>query len=118
MGCLHPLDPLTAEEIRAVAAIVRAQRDVTDRWRFASIDLKEPSKRALAPSQDGAVPLPREAEIVCWNRDDGAAFKGVVSLADERVTSWEALRGGEHPPMTPDEFHEVDAALRKDARVI
>ena len=54
---------------------------------------------------------------MCWNRDDGAAYKGVVSLGDERVLSWEH-RPGEHPPMTPDEFHDVDAALRSDPRIV
>ena len=54
---------------------------------------------------------------MCWNRDDGAAFKGTVSLDAKRVVSWEALHG-QHPPMTPDEFHECDAALRAHPRVI
>jgi primary-amine oxidase len=116
MGSTHPLDPLTADEIRTAAAIVRAQDDVTDRWRFASIDLREPSKQALAAGA-AEVPPPREAEVVGWNRDDGVAFKGVVSLTDERVVAWEALPG-EHPPMTPDEFHEVDAVLRHDPRIV
>ena len=114
MSSRHPLDPLTAEEIRAAAAIVKAQRGVTDRWRFASIDLKEPSKQALTDSAQA--PL-RTAEIVCWNRDDGNAYKGVVSLTDQQVIAWEA-RPGEHPPMTPDEFHECDSALRTEPRVI
>ena len=114
MSSLHPLDPLTAEEIRAVAAIVKAERGVTDRWRFASIDLKEPPKHALAGATDTPA---RQAEVVCWNRDDGAAYKGVVSLTDRRVLTWEP-RPGEHPPMTPDEFHEVDHALRTEPRVV
>jgi primary-amine oxidase len=114
MSSRHPLDPLTAEEIRAAAAIVRAQCGVTDRWRFAWIDLKEPSKQALA---DNAEAPPRTAEIVCWNRDDGNAYKGVVSLTDQRVLAWDE-RPGEYPPMTPDEFHECDEALRTEPRVI
>jgi primary-amine oxidase len=97
MSPTHPLDPLTAEEIRTAAALVRAQPGVTDRWRFASIDLKEPPKQALG----ARTPLPREAEVVGWSRDDGTAFKGVVSLTDGRVVAWEPLPG-EHPPMTPD----------------
>jgi len=94
MTSTHPLDPLTAEEIRAAAAIVKAEQGVTERWRFASIDLKEPPKHALKDAPT------REAEVVCWNRDDGAAFKGMVSLADERVTSWNRLPAHDHPPMT------------------
>jgi Cu2+-containing amine oxidase len=121
MSTRHPLDPLTAEEIRTAVAIVRSERGVTERWRFASIHLKEPSKQALAGVTDagaGDASPPREAQVVCWNRDDGAAYKGIVSLADERLISWETLLLGEHPPITPDEFHECDAALRHDPRVI
>ena len=120
-GTGHPLDPLTAEEIRAAVAVLRSERGVTERWRFASIDLKEPSKQALAGVTDagaGEASPPREAEVVCWNRDDGAAFKAIVSLEDGSVRSWEPTRPGEHPPMTPDEFHECDAALRLDPCIV
>ena len=43
----HPLDPLSADEIREAAAIVRRERGVGERWRFASIELREPSKAAV-----------------------------------------------------------------------
>ena len=43
----HPLDPLTADEIRQAAAIVRRDRGVGEGWRFASIELKEPAKADL-----------------------------------------------------------------------
>ncbi len=115
MTSTHPLDPLTAEEIRAAAAVVKRDCGVTERWRFASIDLKEPPKRALG---DATHTPARQADVVCWNRDDGAAYKGIVSLADQRLISWTPLLPGEHPPMTPDEFHECDVALRKDPGVI
>ena len=114
MTSSHPLEPLSAEEIRRAARIVNEQRGVSERWRFASIDLQEPSKQALADRDQAP---PRTAEVVCWNRDDGNAYKGVVSLTDERVVTWEE-RPGEHPPMTHDEFHECDAVLRTEPRVI
>ncbi len=44
----HPLDPLTADEIRQAAVIVRRERGVGEGWRFASIELREPSKADLA----------------------------------------------------------------------
>ncbi|MBV8218781.1 MAG: primary-amine oxidase [Solirubrobacterales bacterium] len=112
----HPLDPLTADEIRTAAAIVRDERGVTDRWRFAWIDLKEPPKGS--PRDIAYHPPERQAEVVCWNRDDGAAFKGTVSLDSNSVISWEALSGDHHPPMTPDEFHDCDVALRTHPEVI
>ena len=44
----HPLDPLSAAEIRHVAAALRARKGVDPGWRFASIDLAEPAKEDLS----------------------------------------------------------------------
>ncbi len=75
----HPLDPLTADEVREVAAILRRDRGVEPpRWRFASIELNEPPKAALREPRERR-PL-REALAVCWNREDGQAYRAVVSL--------------------------------------
>jgi primary-amine oxidase len=103
----HPLDPLTAEEIRQAAAILRRDRGVGAGWRFASIDLREPAKDVLAA---GAV-AGRETTVVCWDRSDGRAFRAVVSLTDDAVTAWEDLPG-QQPNMTVDEWHECDVMLR------
>ncbi len=112
----HPLDPLTAEEIRQAATVLRRDREVSDRWRFASIELREPSKQAVREYQPGA-PIIREARVVCWNRDDGKAYKARVSLTDDRVVEWRHEPDGQ-PNMTIDEFHESDQTLRREPRVI
>ena len=110
----HPLDPLSAEEIRAAVATVRREHATTDGWRFAVIDLHEPTKEEL--TADTAPP--RVADIVCWNRTDGRAFKGTVSLAEDRIASWAALAPGEHPSMTVADYHEADAVLRRHPAMI
>jgi primary-amine oxidase len=112
----HPLDPLTADEIRAAVAILRRDQGLTERWRIASIELREPAKDVARDHRPGD-PVARAAIVVCWNRDDGQAFKAVVSLTEDRVAAWEH-RPGEQPNMTVDEFHEVDAALRAHPDVI
>jgi len=109
----HPLDPLSADEIRATVAILRREHAAGDGWRFAMIELHEPSKAALA----GDAPVERAATVLCWNRADGQAYKAVVSLAGDRVETWQH-RPGEQPNMTIDEFHEVNDALRRDPRVV
>jgi primary-amine oxidase len=109
----HPLDPLDADEIRAVVAILRREHAPDDGWRFAMIELREPAKPALA----GGGAVERAANVLCWNRADGQAYKAVVSLTGDRVTSWEH-RPGEQPNMTIDEFHEVNAALRHEPRLV
>ena len=110
----HPLNPLTAGEIRQAAAILRRDRGVGGTWRFASIELKEPAKAtlpALGADQQAGLPASREAIVVCWDRTDGQAHRATVSLTGDEVTSWEHLPG-QQPNMTVDEWHECDEMLR------
>jgi primary-amine oxidase len=112
----HPLEPLTADEIRRAAAIVRRERGVGDGWRFASIELKEPSKADL-PALEAGRRSGREALVVCWDRADGQAYRAVVSLTGDAVTAWEHLPG-QQPNMTVDEWHECDEMIRAHPAVI
>ena len=111
----HPLDPLTAEEFRHATAILRRDKGVEERWRFASIELKEPPKQALRVYTPGTE-ITRDALVVCWNRNDGRAYESVVSLNEDRVVSWEH-RPGEQPNITEDEAEECDEILHKDPKV-
>ena len=109
-GPEHPLDPLTADQIRQAAAILRRDRGVGGTWRFASIELKEPAKAAL-PALEAGLQASRAAIVVCWDRTDGQAYRAVVSLTGDDVTQWEHLPG-QQPNMTVDEWHECDEMLR------
>ena len=105
---VHPLDPLSADEIRLAAAALRRDQGVGERWRFASIELREPPKGEA---------ISRQAEVICWNRDDGKVYKARVDLEADRVLSWDHQPDGQ-PNMTVDEFYECDQTLRADPRVI
>jgi primary-amine oxidase len=112
----HPLDPLTADEFRAAAAVLRRDKGVDERWRFASIELREPAKdvvRSFAPGD----PIRREARVTCWSRDEGTTYKALVSLTDDAVLSWDAVPG-EQANMTLDEWHEAHEALIANPDVI
>jgi primary-amine oxidase len=112
----HPLDPLSAPEIRQAAAILRRDTALSDRWRFASIELREPSKQVVREHLTGA-PVTREARVVCWDRDEGQTYKALVSLTDDRVVDWHH-EPGVQPNVTGDEFAEADQAMRRHPRVI
>jgi len=73
----HPLDPLSADEIRRVATALRENRGVDLGWRYASIDLAEPAKADLA---GGGGDIGRAAHVICWNTADGQAYRALVSL--------------------------------------
>ena len=83
----YPLDPLSADEFTAVAAIIRREHGVGDGaggpatsdlgWRIASIELVEPTKTELAEFESGGTTPPRRAEVVCLQRTNNAIRRAV-----------------------------------------
>jgi primary-amine oxidase len=114
----HPLDPLSAGEISRLVAVLARAHGVGAGWRYASIELVEPGKAALA----GAELPAREGRAVCWSTADGLAHRAVVRFAvgdpgGDRLVSWEDLPGVQ-PNMTVDEWHECDELARRDPRLV
>ena len=52
-AALHPLEPLTADEVQAAVRIVKADARVTGSFRFVSVVLHEPPKQAVLAHRDG-----------------------------------------------------------------
>ncbi|MBA3488454.1 MAG: primary-amine oxidase [Longispora sp.] len=109
----HPLDPLNADEFQQVTAILRRECEVGGTWRYASIELHEPAKEALA----GTDLIPREAHVICWNRESGQTHRAIVSLTDDAVLSWEHVPDVQ-PILTVDEWHECEDMLLEHPRLI
>ncbi|MEP9390682.1 primary-amine oxidase [Gordonia sp. VNQ95] len=108
---MYPLDPLSSDEFRSVTALLAAEQGVGDGWRYASIELAEPSKAELAAfDADGTVP-PRRAVVVCFNTGENLTYKSFVSLSDSSVESFDAIPGVQ-ANFTVDEFEECDRVLR------
>ncbi|WP_102145099.1 primary-amine oxidase [Mycobacterium hubeiense] len=113
----YPLDPLSADEFTTVAAILRRDHGVGEGWRYASVELLEPGKAELAAFDDGGATPPRRAAVICLHRDTNATYKGVVSLTDNGVESFEHVPGVQ-ANFTVDEFVECDQLLRAHPDVI
>src|SRR5258707_15636918 len=86
-GGAHPLDPLTAEEIRQVATILRRRQGIGAGWRFAAIELKEPGKDASQTPGAGQ-PGRREALAGRLNPRHRRAYPAAGALADAPVPAW------------------------------
>jgi primary-amine oxidase len=112
----HPLDPLSPTEFQSTAAILRRDQGVTDSWRFASIELKEPAKADVKAWRPGDA-VPRRSLSVLWNRQTNQTYEAVVNLVADRVDSW-IHRPGVCPNFTIDEYHDVDEALHKHPEVL
>ena len=128
----HPLDPLTADEIRRVTALLRRERGVArPQWRIAAIELREPAKEVVRAHRPGD-PVERVARAIVWDTSDGLAYVAVLSLpessgpessgpelsgSDDTLLAWEP-QPGRQPNATVDEWHECDEAMRRHPDVI
>ncbi len=112
----HPLEPLTADEFRQTASILRREGRVSDSFRFASIELKEPPKSEVRAWRQGDA-VQRTSFAVVFNRADNQTYEATVDLTGDSVVSFEHI-----PDVTPnftlDEFHDVDVALHQHPDVI
>jgi primary-amine oxidase len=112
------MDPLTADEINAVTAIVRGAvqfASFSGRGRFITIALREPPKDivlALREQRD-TPPVQREAEVVLLDQGAGMTHEVVVSLANESIVDW-CQRDGVQPLATVAELSEAEELVRLD----
>ncbi len=106
----HPLEPLTAEEIAAAVTIVRSERNLSERVRFASVRLHEPPKEVVLNFKQGH-PVTREAFIILLDNTDGKTYEAVVSLTRGKVTSWHHVPDVQ-PSIMLDEFFECERAVK------
>ena len=103
----HPLDPLTADEIRAAAVIARTDARMA-KAAFASIGLQEPSKADVNAWTSGRFSLARQARIVAMV--DRSVFEVVVDLDARHIVSVNERRGVE-PAVLASEFETSKIVL-------
>ncbi len=108
---IHPLEPLSAEEVRRVVMTLGDANKVTPTTRFVSVQLKEPPKAAV---HAGAVDGPREAFVVLFDNAANSCFEAVVSVSLGTVASWQHVPGVQ-PTMTIDEQVECERAVLTSA---
>jgi primary-amine oxidase len=104
----HPLEPLSADEVRLAVSVLRDSGKVTPTTRFVSVMLKEPPKAAvLSPASQ---PLPREALAVLFDNAANSCYEATVSIATRSVLAWKHVPGVQ-PTMTIDEQVECEQAV-------
>ncbi len=103
---VHPLDPLTAEELQRAVEVVRAGRPGPTR--FVTVSLLEPEKRALAGWPDR--PLGRRAEIVAVQPEEEGAFEAIVDVGTGTVETVRALPGLQ-PALVPEEYTALEQRM-------
>src|SRR5919106_1573488 len=110
MAMLHPLDPLTADEIRAAVSVVRASGRLGSEVLFIRVFLHEPAKAVVLAFREGDQ-VEREAFVLIRDRRARTTSEVIVSLSRREIVSWKELRGVQ-PPITFDEFLECERAVQ------
>ncbi|HUC23568.1 MAG TPA: primary-amine oxidase [Streptosporangiaceae bacterium] len=108
----HPLDPLTAAEIRRAVEIIRRDERATPAMRFVSVGLREPPQSAIARARLKQPPR-REAFIVALEPREHLTCEIVVSLTAGSVLSWRPVPGA-RAPVTLGEYAECERLVRSD----
>jgi primary-amine oxidase len=108
----HPLDSLSSAELEATVRILTAEKQLGDNFRFVSITLHEPPKKAMEAYQPGDS-FERCAFAVMLDRITQTGYEAVVDLGTKTVQSFTALPAGIQPSIMLDEFSEVEAAVKR-----
>ncbi len=121
---LHPLEPLTEDEIRAASAALYSHPDFPSSPGdavFVSISLREPSRATLGETDVTGRPPARESTVVLYDRRHRQVIEAAVSLGDGggggdgTVLSWEVIPGA-RPKLTRRDFEAAVAAVKADPR--
>ena len=110
----HPLDPLTAEEIRRASAAVRAAHDLGPGMMFETVSLHEPNKSVVSDFRAGAS-FPREAFVCAFDRTNGQVWEARVDLVADKVVDWRHVPGV-RPRILLDDITLVGEVARADPR--
>jgi primary-amine oxidase len=111
-AALHPLEPLSPEEISAAVAVVRTSGRLGPRARFVTVLLHEPPKQAVLEYRGGD-PVEREAFIIILDNADGRTYEVVVSITAGTIKSWKHIPRVQ-PSIMLDEFFECENTLKHD----
>jgi primary-amine oxidase len=113
-AAVHPLDPLTVRELRAVVDAVRRARSLDARHLFVTVQLDEPPKGDVVAWREGDM-LDRAARVAVWDRGARTLWEGVVSVSGH-IRSWHEVPGVMAPGLGPEVIEAAEAA-RADQRL-
>lgn len=109
---IHPLEPLTAEEITKAVAIVKKEKNISESARFAQVVLHEPEKEVVLQFKAGDL-FAREVFIILLEPITSDTYEAVVSLTENEVVSWELIQDVQ-AGFILDEFDAVETLVKND----
>ena len=107
---MHPLQPLSAAEIKRAVQLIRTLTVFTPTVRIISIVLREPVKASVYERIEDALG-DRHADAVLFDNGLNTAYKALLNLTADRVMEWEAAPAGAQPTLSLDEQMECEQTI-------
>lgn len=112
----HPLQPLTADEIRKATSIVKRAAPYGEDTRFETIELMEPHKADVRAFSTGS-PVHRSARVNVFSAKKIGVTALVVSLDDETIVSKEEFPD-KRPMIQLEQFTAIEEFVRKNPEFV
>ena len=114
-GDAHPLDPLSAHELKAVVQHARNVWKLDHRHLFAMVQLHEPSKEVIN-NWKISDPVERSAKITLWNSATSTVIEAVMTVEGKEI-SFTEIPGAKSPILSTESEKAIKAA-KADERII
>ena len=111
----HPLDPLSAQELKDVVEHARHVWKLDHRHLFAMVQLHEPSKEIIN-NWKNSDPVERVAKITLWNSATSTVIEAVMTVEGKEV-SFTEIPGAKSPILSTESEKAIKAA-KADKRII
>ena len=111
----HPLDPLSAQELKDVVQHARNVWKLDHRHLFAMVQLHEPSKEIVNNWKDSD-PVQRAAKITLWNSSTSTVIEAVITVEGKEI-SFTEITGAKSPILSTESEKAIEAA-KADKRII
>jgi primary-amine oxidase len=111
----HPLDPLSAQELKDVVEHARHVWKLDHRHLFAMVQLHEPSKEIIN-NWKNSDPVERVAKITLWNSSTSTVIEAVITVEGKEI-SFTEIPGAKSPILSTESEKAIKAA-KADKRII
>ncbi|KAH0442366.1 peroxisomal copper amine oxidase [Colletotrichum camelliae] len=113
----HPLDPLSVDEIRVAAKLIRTHAKFTT-LKFNCLTLREPEKSCYAAFRAGKAPRPpRRAFAIVLKKGTSECAEVIANLTALEVESWKAV-AEVAPTLTLEDLDVTERIARQDPRIV
>ena len=112
---IHPLDPLSAQELKNVVQHARNIWKLDHRHLFAMVQLHEPSKEVIN-NWKNSDQVERAAKITLWNSATSTVVEAVITVEGKEI-SFTEIPGAKAPILSTESEKAIKAA-KADKRII